>query len=340
LNIKAVAEQAGVSVTTVSRVLNHPESVSEKTRQQVLCVMEKMNYTPNWFARNIQSDKTDVIGLILPDIQDSANMEMAKGVEDVAHQKNCDIMLFDTEYDAQKEWEYIEKLQGRQADGLILTSSLLSKQQFGMLKEKHTQYVLVGKTENADNDNIVYTDYESASQEATGYLINMGHERIAVLMGENPEMENNEKLKGYKNALAEAGIEYSSGLTATGRNNIEGGFAATGKLLDEKKGMTAIFATSDAMAFGAIEKLKQMGLKVPEDVALIGYDDLKVGAVVEPKLTTVTRPMYRMGLIAARMLFDIIEDPEEYEEPQQVVLKSKLKIRKSCGNKDRLIEIW
>ena len=103
--------------------------------------------------------------------------------------------------------------------------------------------------------------------------------------------------------------------------------------------MTAIFATSDEMALGAMEKLKQSSLRVPGDVAVIGYDNLKIGAVVEPKLTTVTRPSYRMGLIAARLLFDIIES-EAPEETQQVVLKSKLKIRKSCGNKDRLIEIW
>ena len=175
MNIKAVAEKAGVSITTVSRVLNHPDSVSEKTREQVVSVMRAMNYTPNWFARNIQSGKTDVIGLILPDILDQANMEMAKGVEDVAHQKNCEIMLCDTEYDAKKEWEYIEKLQGRQADGFILTSSMLSKKQFKMLKDKKRPYVLVGKCDNAENENIVFTDYENASTEAVSYLISMGH---------------------------------------------------------------------------------------------------------------------------------------------------------------------
>ena len=340
LNIKAVAEKAGVSITTVSRVLNHPESVSEKTRQQVLSVMEAMNYTPNWFARNIQSNKTDIIGLILPDIQDTANMQIAKGIEEVAHQKNCDMMLFDTEYNVKNEWECIEKMQGRQADGLILMSSLLSKQQLDTLREKKMPYVLVGKTKSTSDDNIVYTDYESASQEAVSYLIKLGHKNIAVLTGKNPEVENSEKLKGYRNALREAGIPYCPELVAEGLNNIEGGFAATGKLLDEKKKMTAIFATSDAMALGAMEKLKQMDMKVPEDVAVIGYDDLEVGAVVEPKLTTVTRPMYRMGLMAARLLFDIIEDDGEINETQQVVLRSKLKIRKSCGNKDRLIEIW
>ena len=339
MNIKAVAEQAGVSITTVSRVLNHPDAVSQKTRQRVLSVMQEMNYTPNWFARNIQSNKTDMIGLLLPDIQNPTNMELLKGIEEVAHQKNCDIMLFDTKYNKKREWEYIEKLLGRHADGLIITSSLLTKKQLGILTEKNTPYVLVGKPENTTDDNIVYTDHESASREAVEYLINMGHTKIAILEGENPQLENREKLSGYKAALSAAGIEYRQALTAKGSNSIEGGFAATGKLLEEKAGMTAIFATSDEMALGAMEKLKQSSLRVPGDVAVIGYDNLKIGAVVEPKLTTVTRPSYRMGLIAARLLFDIIES-EAPEETQQVVLKSKLKIRKSCGNKDRLIEIW
>ncbi len=340
MNIKAVAKKANVSVTTVSRVLNHPESVSAKTREHILGVMKQMNYTPNWFARNIQSAKTGVIGLIVPDMLDPVNMEIAKGISDGAHQKSYSIMLCNTDFDLEKERSYVESFTGRRVDGLIFISSLLKKPDFQKLKKNGVPYVLVGKNHNMDNENTVYTDYKSGAEEAVTHLVEMGYERIAMILGQTPKAENLEKLEGYKVALKKGKILFEEELVVTGQNNIEGGFVATSKLLALQQPPDAIFASTDTMAFGAMEKIKQMELKIPEDIALVGFNDLKTGAVVEPKLTTVTIPMYRMGLLAARLIFDLIEEGSDVMTGQEVVLQSKLKIRKSCGNKERLREIW
>lgn len=339
MNIRAVAEKAGVSITTVSRVLNHPEAVSKKTREHIVSVMKELNYTPNWFARNIQSSRTNVVGLILPDILDPASMETAKGVEDVAHQKGCNLMLCHSEFHPGKEREYVNTLLERKADGILLASSLLKCSELKELYNQHVPYVLLGKGSCERSQNMVYTDIAHAAFEGTGHLLKLGRKRIGLILSENPKVESEEKLEGYKRALESAGLPFSKELIAKGKNSIEGGFAAAGKLLD-KGNPDGIFASTDQMAFGVMEKLKQLGKAIPEDVSLIGFDDLETGAVVEPKLTTITKPTYRMGLVAARLLFDMIEEGFDAADGQEILLQSKLKIRKSCGNKDRVREIW
>lgn len=338
MNIKEVAREAEVSVTTVSRVLNHPENVSGKTRAHVLDVMDRMNYTPNWFARNIRSGKTNVIGLVVPNILDPGNMELAKGVEEVAHQNGCNILMCNTEYGRSKELECTNALIERKVDGIVLIATLLEKKDLSRIRGKGISCVLVGKNESFEDENLVYTDCREAVGSATKHLFSLGRKNIAMVLGNSPKMEMGEKLAGYKDALKESGVKFNSELLAEAENSIEGGFLAAGKLLDNGRPFDAIMASTDLMAYGVLENLKQKGIRVPEDIALVGYDDLKMCAVIEPKLTSVTKPMYRMGLMATRLLFDNIEGNDVVAE--QILLQSKLKIRKSCGNKERLKEIW
>lgn len=339
VNIKAVADKAGVSVATVSRVMNHPELVTEDTREHILSVMKKMNYTPNWFARNIQSTRTGMIGLLVHDFLDTSNMEIAKGVEAIAHQKGYHVMLCNTEFNPVKEKEYIDTLIERKIDGLILTSTTLRNSDLDKLKQKGANYVLVGKNKNINRQNIVYTDYRTATEEAIRYLITMGRNRIGLVLGEYPKPEVEEKLEGYKRALRDGNLPFDEHLVYEGENSLEGGFLAASKILEDRTEMDAIFASTDQMALGVMDKLKSAGVRIPEDIALIGFDDLRIGALVEPKLTTISKPTYRMGLMAARLLFDIIEG-DGNGEAQEIALQSKLKIRRSCGNKGRLKEIW
>jgi LacI family transcriptional regulator len=340
LNIKAVAEKAGVSITTVSRVLNRPEMVSEKTKENVLAVMKQMDYTPNWFARNILSKKTNVIGLLIPDVRNPANLEIAKGVEDAAHQKGYNVMFCNTEYQKEKELQYIDTLLERKVDGLILTSSQLSIAQVEAIRKKDSECVLIGKTIDDVQADMIFVDYISVTQEAIEHLLRMGRKNIGILLSEHPKVEEREKLEGYKCALAGAGVSFCREMVSVGEQTMEGGYVAMGKLLQGSCLPDAVFASTDQMALGVMEKLKQMGISVPNDIAVIGCDDLEFGAVMEPGLTTITRPMYRMGLMAARLLFDNLEEEQPQREGQKIILKAKLKIRKSCGNKERIREIW
>ncbi len=339
MNIKAVAKKAGVSVATISRVLNHPEAVAPDTREHILNVMESLNYTPNWFARGLKLNRTSVIALFIPDILDLGYMEIAKGVEDVAHQKNYNIMLCTTEEDRNKEKGYIEDFMARKVDGIILVSSSLNKNDLTQIKKQEVPVVLVGKNEGLIGENIVYTDYITATAEAVKHMIEVGHRKLGMIYGSRPKVENMDKREGFMKTITEEGLIYQPEHIVEEENSIEGGYLGASKLLNLKDRPEAIFVTSDIMAIGAMEKIKQSGLKIPQDIAVVGFDNLKISGYIEPKLTTVAKPMYRMGLIAARLLFDLMED-EGDGEPQEILIQSKLKVRKSCGHKDRVKEIF
>ncbi len=339
MNIKKVAEKAGVSITTVSRVMNSSEKVSESTRKKVMDAVKELNYTPNWFARNLHNDRSNVIGLLIPDMLEQSNMELARGVEKVARQKECNIILCNTEYKKTLEEQTIKTLIERNIDGLILMSSALSEQELRELHSQKLRFVLIDRPDCAETENVVCTNYEEAAEEAVDYFFSLGRKRIAIIVADRAEYIGKNKENGYRKSLEKHGVDVDDSLIIKGEDTIQGGMVAAGKLLEMKNRPDAIFAATDTMAFGVIERIRQEGLTI-EDVGVIGFDDIQTGAVMEPKLTTVTKPSYRMGLTAARILFDIIEEEEITEQPQSIVLQSRLKIRKSCGNKERIREIW
>jgi len=341
LNIKSVAKKAGVSVATVSRVLNHPDAVAPETKEHILNVMESLDYKPNWMARGLKLNRTGAIALLIPEITDLGYMEIAKGVEDVAHQKNYNIMLCSTEDDKNKEKGHIENFIARKVDGLILVSTHLKKSDLQQIRKQDISVVLIGKNDELAGENLVYTDFKAASAEATRHIIEIGYKKIGFIAGSRPRIENMDKLEGFQKTMEEEGLSYQSEHMIEEENSIEGGFLAASKLLNLSSRPEAIFVTSDIMAVGVMEKIKQSGLSIPQDIAVVGFDNLKISGYLEPKLTTVTKPMYRMGLVAARLLFDIMEDENQEEnEPQEILIQSKLKVRKSCGHKDRVKEIF
>jgi len=340
LNIKAVAKKAGVSVATVSRVLNHPETVAADTKTHILEVMESLDYTPNWFARGLKLNKTGVIALMVPEILDQGYMEIAKGVEDVAKQKKHSLILCTTEEDRTKELENIESFFLRKIDGLIIVSSVLNKKDLVQFKKNKMPIVFIGRNKEQKGENVVFTDYKEATVEAISHLIEIGHENIGMIYGSKPKNENAEKLEGYRSAILTANLKIAERNIIEEENTIDGGYLAISKMLNQGDRPDAIFATSDNMAIGAMEKIKQLGLRIPEDIGIIGFDNLKISGYLEPKLTTVAKPMYRMGLIATRLLFDIMEEGQSENEPQEILIQSKIKVRKSCGHKDRLSEIF
>jgi len=340
LNIKSIAEEAGVSVATVSRVLNHPDVVSPKTREGVLAVVDRMDYTPNLLARGLKLKKTDVIALLLPELRDFNYMEIAQGVEDVAHQKGYVMMLCTMEDDRTKEKEYIENLMTRQVDGMILAFSNLTKQDLLSVKKKQIATVFIGRNSELADENVVYVDYCAATVEVIRHMADIGHKTIGMIVGEKPRQENREKLLGFQKGLQEMGLDYHEALVIEAANNAEGGYLAVSQFLNRGQRPDAIFVTSDMMAIGAMEKIKQSELSIPKDIAIVGFDNLKISAFVEPKLTTVVNPAYCMGLVAARLLFNTMEEGEGQEaQVQEILIQSKLKVRKSCGYMGRLKEI-
>lgn len=341
MNIKEIARQAGVSVATVSRVLNHPETVAPKTRERILDLMAQMDYKPNWFARGLNFNKTDTLALLIPNILNPAYVEIAEGVESVANQKGYTVLLCITEGEVKKERKYIQTLIDRHIDGVILVSSLLNSDDINYLKQQGVAVVLVGENNGNSPEPIVRIDCCAAAYQAVQHLLNCGHKEIALIYGNAPVMENKNKIEGYEKALREAGILLRPNYIVEEENTIEGGYLATRKLLGLNNRPRAIFTTSDLLAFGVMDALRDAELNVPHDVAVMGFDNIRMSSLMVPRLSTVAKPLHKMGLSGARLLLDVIESRKNGDMVmKEIILQSKLKIRKSCGHKERIKEIF
>lgn len=342
MNIKEIAKKAGVSVATVSRVLNHPENVAESTKNHILQVIEESEYTPNWFARGLNFNKTNTIGLLIPNILNPGYMEIAKGVEDVAHQKDYTTLMCNCENEIGKERKYIDTLIKRKVDGIVLISSLLEHEDILNIQKQGIPLILIGENKDISCEApLVRIDCQNAAYKAVKHLLENTYREIAIIYGSTPMQENKQKLMGYRQALEEEQILENPQYIVEVGSNIEDGYLAAKKLVDLEKPPRAIFASSDLLAMGAIDYMKDNEIKVPEEIAIMGFDNIQMSNLIEPKLTTVAKPMHKMGVVGARLLFDIMDSKEEDQvQSREILLQSKLKIRKSCGHKERIGEMF
>ncbi len=341
MNIRHIAEKAGVSVATVSRVLNHPEHVAPATKAKIDSIIAETEYIPNWFARGLNFNKTATIGLVIPNILNPENMEIIKGAEDVAHQKDYTSLLCNVENDVNKEKQYIDNLIKRRVDGILLISSLLSEKDIAAILDQGIPVVHVGEVLWNKSVPIVSIDSKEAAYNATKHLLETGATQIGILHGKTPAVENSRKIKGYEKALKEYKIKLNEQYEIQVENTIEGGYLGARKFMELKNPPTAIFVTSDLLAFGVMDAMKDNNIAIPQQVALVGFGNIRMSNLVEPKLTTVEKPLHKMGVVGARLLFDLIENKSEQpEDVKHIQLQSKLKIRKSCGHKERIGEMF
>ena len=336
MNIKQIAKAAGVSVATVSRVLNHPESVAEPTREKVLRIMEEEGYKPNWFAQGLNSKKTRTIGLLIPNTLHSTYMEIASGVEEVAYQKGYATFMCNTEKVPEAEKEYIQQLVHRKVEGLVLMFSSLDDSQMSWIREEKIPAVIIGQNELDDSWNSVICDCRAATAQMVAHLLECGHKSVGMLCGGDPKLETKDMLIGFKNVMKASGIPAEDRHIVHVENSIKGGYLGVKKMMET--GLPeALFASSDEIAFGAMDALKDAGLRIPEDVAVAGFGNDRMANLIEPKLTTIEAPLRKMGIYGARLLFDLIEDKEG---ERHITLQTKMRIRKSCGHKDRIGEMF
>ena len=340
MNIKQIAKAAGVSVATVSRVLNHPENVAPKTREKIQEIIEKTEYKPNWFAQGLNFNRTKTIGLIIPHILNLIYMEIAKGVEDVAIQKGYTVFMCNVEKNDKMESEYVEQLLTRRVDGIIFLFSSLEEENLKSIEERGVPIVLVGENKDVIGFNSVKVNCRLGAESMLKQLVEDGYRSIGILYGNDPEQESLDMLEGYKSVLSENTITINENYVKQVENTIEGGYLGVKKMLGSDA-PRVIFATSDEIAYGAMDAVKDMGLRIPEDIAVAGFGNSRMSNLVEPKLTTVELPFHKMGIYGARLLFDLIEDEDKsYENPRQITLQTKLRIRKSCIHKERIGEMF
>lgn len=344
MNIKQIAEKAGVSVATVSRVLNHPESVAVKTREKIQKIIDEEEYTPNWFAQGLNFNKTKTIGLVIPHTLNSTFMEIANGVEEVARQKGYITFMCNMEGDPEMEKEYVDQLVTRKVDGIILLYSLgLDDEYIDWLDELKIPVVTIGESKIKEAWDSVKVDCRAAMAEMTSHMLECGHKSIGVLRGTDPEMETHSMLQGFRNVMKASGMRINEKMILDVENNIEGGYIGMKKMIGGlPEPPDAVLTTGDEIAYGAMDAIKEMGFRIPEDIAITGFGNDRMSSLMEPKLTTVELPYRKMGIYGARVLFDHIDDKEQKtrHSVRNIKLQAKSRIRKSCGHEGRIGEMF
>lgn len=338
MNIKRIAELAGVSVATVSRVVNHPERVRDETREHVLSVMHQYNFTPNWFARSLNLESSNTIALLIPGIETDFFQQIISGVETVAGNKEYAVLFGQTNNYPKREAEFVDMMINRKVDGIIQVNSRLNGEETLLMQNLELPRVHIGKNRVCTSDTLCYVDIEEGARRMTRHLIELGHKIIMALFDEANSNTSEQAFAGINRALRDTGhtIIFSS---AQAENSVRGGYLAVQRLIQSKSMPEALIAASDLQAIGAMKAARDAHINIPDDLALASLTDSAVCSVLSPALTALELPSKRLGMAAARMLIDQIEGTLPYVDmPHDLILQPKLKIRESCGNTQDIYE--
>lgn len=337
-----VAKEAGVSIATVSRVINGNYPVKESTREKVQKVIDQMQFEPNVLARGLINRKSDTIGVIVPSITNLFFPSVVKAIERSLRSEGYQIYLCDTDGDSAKEKSYIRSLSSRQVDGIIIIDPTIENMKNGYFEEINTKLPLVSINGYSKDIhcNFILNDEEMGAIQAMDYLFSLGHEKIAFMRGEN-SYSYDIKEKVYIQMMETHNFKEYIHIANIGEGNTEQtvneAMIKGERFLIKEPDTTAIFACNDIMALGFINGCRRAGKLVPKDVSVIGFDNIELSALIEPKLTTVDQNMDQLGTIAARMLLDIIEEKVK-RKPQEAtpsatrreIIASTLIERDSC----------
>jgi LacI family transcriptional regulator len=310
ITISDVARAAGVSKQTVSRVLNDKGELAPDTRARVLSVIRELGYRPNVAARSLLTGRTFTLGLVIPDLRNPFCIDIASGVHAAAQQAEYHVLLYDTSESPELEAQSVRLLHERRVDGVILCSSRLPDSRLATLIQGIGPVVLVNRWASGLDVTQIGSDYVDGMALATRHLIDLGHRRIGMVTLASETVNAEAKLRGYQQAMAQAGLPLSPDLVAHGANSIEGGVLAADRLLDQPDRPTAIVSYGDAMAIGVLHACHRRGLTVPDDVAVIGFGGSEITGFLNPPLSTIMIENCAMGYQAVRLLLDRVGAPD------------------------------
>lgn len=327
--IKDVAKMAGVSISTVSRVVNNSKPVSTEIKQKVLNAINELGYKPNEIARTLVTKKSFLIGVIVTDIGDTYIAQLVRGIEEVGKMYDYDILLCSTYGDKATEVKFIQLLNRKQVEGIILISDSLNSEIDKQFKYFKIPFVYLNRYFYAEKFPTVTIDNLEAAYEMTNYLIKLGHENIAYISSskENHSLELL-KLDGYKKAISENEGYEENIFYAKGRN-IEAGYEVCRDIMVSNSDITAIFCSHDELAIGVLNYLYDYNIEVPDSVSVAGYGDVKMASIFRPRLTTIREPFYDIGAVAIRRI--IKEIKKESIDNNTIFLPFQIQIRESCA---------
>lgn len=323
-----VAAEAGVSFGTVSRVINSDVHVRPETRKRVLEAMERLGFVANRQARSLAGGKTGAIGLLVPDLGTGYIGEIIRGIDAELTLQELDLILYTTHRTASKEANYVANLAKGMVDGLLLVLPRNPADYVGTLTQRNFPFVLIDHQGTGKECPAVGATNWQGAFDATEHLIKLGHQRIGFITGSMDLGCAQDRLAGYRAALRTHHIPFNDELIYEGTFFQPDGFTGALVLLDLPRPPTAIFASNDVMAMGAMDAIRERGLRVPDDVAVLGFDDIPQASLVRPALTTIQQPLEKMGRVATQMLLDRLEAPGS--PIQRIELPTKLIIRDSC----------
>lgn len=323
-----VAREAGVSMATVSRVVNGNPNVKPTTRKKVSEAIKRLGYRPNAVARGLASKRTTTVGVIIPDISSVFFSELARGIEDIATMYKYNIILCNSDQNKDKEIRLIQTLLGKQVDGIVFMGGRITEEHIEEFTQSSVPVVLAATVDENNKIPSVNIDYEQAVYEVISHLIEAGHRKIGFINGplEVP-ISGVYKLNGYKRALAEHGIAFEESLLSIGDYTYESGKEAAAQFLKQEIKPTAVFVDSDEMAIGAIHEVQDQGKKVPEDIEIVSSENTRLVQMVRPTLTSIAEPTYDIGAVAMRLLTKFMNN--EKVDNAVVVLPHRIEYRQS-----------
>jgi DNA-binding LacI/PurR family transcriptional regulator len=309
ITLREVAKEAAVSVSTASSVINKSRFVSKDKKERVLEAIDKLSYNPNLIARSLKISSSNTIGMIFPDIENSFFISLIKKAEECAFKSGYNVILCNTNNDSEKEKQYIQLLKGKMVDGFILITSFKEKDYLekAMAGEK---VVYVDRYLGIIDEAVVKLDNVKGVRIAVKYLAGLGHKRIGYINIKPYINIGSERLEGYKKGLEESGIEFDPDLVKYSGFSIESSYKEMKELLSYENKPTAVIPVSNRITIGALKAIKNSGYKIPEDISVVGFDELVTGDLLTPPLTVVTQPAYNFGEVAIKKLIDKINGIE------------------------------
>lgn len=322
-----VAEKAKVSVITVSRLLNNPKIVSERTAKKITAAMEELHYQPSQIARSLVKKRTNAIGVIMSDIKNTFFNSWFRIIEDYASNHGFNLVLCNTDEDAAREMKYIKLLQSQRVDGIIIVPS--SEKSVDYLLKSRIHFILVDRVLRPQKTNYVSTDHYAGAFEATEYLIGLGHEKIAVLKGPGILYPDTQRFAGFENAMNKHKIKIDKNYVLNCEFNEMKGYEATIKLMGLDTKPSAIFSFNSKMMNGSIRAIQNMGMSIPDDISLICFDEITGYDIFKPKITCITQPIKTLGEDSIISLIERIKKADSFK-PLKEIIKPKLIIGESC----------